>query len=788
MKRIIILLLPVAFALSAPLFSNATNAAAGCAFQRDIFAGVTHEDIRCLQKYLNSSGYQVSQTGPGSPGNESNYFGFKTQAAVVRWQAEHGITPVRGYFGPKSRAKYTSLITGTSLVTTPKNPQSIPTPSPILTPTSTLLSPQPLPLPNSSPPPSFFQVLSPNGGETWQIGSTQTVSWSGAIPIEYSMVISLTDGPTPGILRYLQTIPTSDSYQLQIPTSVIQGDVGRILQAGSYKLEINIYDGPQCLGLCPPGPQARVVFHDQSDAPFSVAASTYNYDFDKNGVNDTNLKIASCGSGICLDIDSSLAVKSNEVKLSDTPVSYGCDNNNFQGVLIRLIGDYDGDGVSEVSALFCKGPNIALAVVNAAAGKVIGYAALPPPAQAVSYSDSVKDPSGKFHPFLANGYGYNDSNYLCIFRPDLASSPECGPGFSKVNASPANIPKPFRNSGGFTQDLDGDGWEDINILYEWVTVAVSPRTLSKINEIKFDVSKADEPNSPPEFTSGRQYGTHSAVTSATGKLRDVMVGGIPVGTFDDPKCNTSRFVGVLESNPGDPSSRILKWARYFGFHSSIFSAMDPVGIDTATILRPADMMNRCIHRFSDSRSTMGNTEVDIVNYFKQSAPVDTCIPEQRLYYKGNQDPWQACILKNLKSKGVWGMRVIRESNGATLTGSLNSYIWGKADNFYSTAEPVYLVEILPDSEMFDLSDQPPPKLQARTIGANGLWNVLGTFPITGRPLIKKVPPSSSRGLGIGYYYAELTTSDRDEDGFMDVQLTDGSWVGYSKTKGTLVVK
>lgn len=765
------MLLPVVFALSTLLLIDTANAATDCVFPRDLSVGVSGEDVRCLQRYLNSNGYQVSQVGPGSPRNESTFFGQKTKTALVRWQSENGITPTQGYFGPKSRAKYTSRITGTVLSAKPENTLSASTS-----------------LPNSSPSP-FFEILSPSGGEAWRIGSSQTVRWSGMIPIEYSMVISLVDGPTPGVLRYLQNVPSNNSYQLQIPTSVIQGNVGHILQPGNYKVEITVYDGPQCLGLCPPGPQANIVARGQSDVPFSIVATTYNYDLDKNGVNDANLKIASCGSGICLDIDSSLAIKNNEVKLSDTPVSYDCDYNNFQGVLIRLIGDYDGDSVSEVSALFCKNTNIALAVVNVAKGNVMGYAVLPPPVEKVSYSDLVKDPSGKFHPFLANGYGYNNSNYLCIFRPDLASSSECGPGFSKVDAAPVNFRyKPFRNSGGFTQDLDGDGWEDINILYEWVTVAVSPRTLSRINQIEFDVSKMSEPNSPPEFTSGRQYGTHSAVTSVTGKLRDVMVGGVPVGTFDDPKCNSSRFVGGLESNPGDPSSRVLKWARYFGFHSSIFSAMDPVGIDTATILRPADMMNGCIHRFSDSRSTMGNNEVVVVNYFKQSAPVDTCIQEQRLYYKGNQAPWQACILKNLKSKGVWGMRVIRESDGTTLAGSLNSYIWGKADNFYPTAEPVYIVEILPDSEAFDLSDQPMPRLQARTIGADAKWGFLGPFPIAGRPLIKKVPPSGPRGLGLGYYYAELTTADRDGDGLMDMQLTDGSWVGYSKTKGTFVVK
>ncbi len=64
------------------------------------------EDVRCLQKYLNSIGYSVSNTGLGSQGNESTYFGPATLSAVIRWQKANGISPALGYFGSISKNSY----------------------------------------------------------------------------------------------------------------------------------------------------------------------------------------------------------------------------------------------------------------------------------------------------------------------------------------------------------------------------------------------------------------------------------------------------------------------------------------------------------------------------------------------------------------------------------------------------------------------------------------------------------------------------------------------------------
>jgi peptidoglycan hydrolase-like protein with peptidoglycan-binding domain len=67
-------------------------------------------DVQVLQILLNSHGFPVSQTGPGSPGNETTYFGAKTWQALVNFQKSAGIVPARGYFGPITRAYVKNLI------------------------------------------------------------------------------------------------------------------------------------------------------------------------------------------------------------------------------------------------------------------------------------------------------------------------------------------------------------------------------------------------------------------------------------------------------------------------------------------------------------------------------------------------------------------------------------------------------------------------------------------------------------------------------------------------------
>ena len=73
-------------------------------FTRDLTIGSVGEDVKALQKMLNTLGFIVSTTGAGSPGAESTYFGEKTRQALIRYQEANSITPAFGYFGPRTRA------------------------------------------------------------------------------------------------------------------------------------------------------------------------------------------------------------------------------------------------------------------------------------------------------------------------------------------------------------------------------------------------------------------------------------------------------------------------------------------------------------------------------------------------------------------------------------------------------------------------------------------------------------------------------------------------------------
>ena len=60
-------------------------------------------DILFLQQFLNTRGFGVAARGPGSPGQETDFFGAGTYRALVKFQKANGL-PSTGYFGPLTRA------------------------------------------------------------------------------------------------------------------------------------------------------------------------------------------------------------------------------------------------------------------------------------------------------------------------------------------------------------------------------------------------------------------------------------------------------------------------------------------------------------------------------------------------------------------------------------------------------------------------------------------------------------------------------------------------------------
>lgn len=87
-------------------------------FTRALRLGDSGSDVKKLQEFLNAKGFTVSQSGPGSTGHETTFFGRATEAAVKKFQeayADQILTPLglksgTGIFGAATRRMVNSLL------------------------------------------------------------------------------------------------------------------------------------------------------------------------------------------------------------------------------------------------------------------------------------------------------------------------------------------------------------------------------------------------------------------------------------------------------------------------------------------------------------------------------------------------------------------------------------------------------------------------------------------------------------------------------------------------------
>lgn len=86
-------------------FVNDVGALFALSFSKDLYQGMTDADVKRLQVILNKNPLtRIATMGPGSPNNETNYFGQLTFNAVQKFQKFYNITPQSGYCGPLTRA------------------------------------------------------------------------------------------------------------------------------------------------------------------------------------------------------------------------------------------------------------------------------------------------------------------------------------------------------------------------------------------------------------------------------------------------------------------------------------------------------------------------------------------------------------------------------------------------------------------------------------------------------------------------------------------------------------
>ena len=102
---------------------SSSNSGTGFQWTRNLTIGDTGNDVLELQKFLNSDpATRIASSGVGSPGNETNYYGSLTAAAVAKFQEKYasdilaplGLSKGTGYFGTSTRAKANALNAGSS--------------------------------------------------------------------------------------------------------------------------------------------------------------------------------------------------------------------------------------------------------------------------------------------------------------------------------------------------------------------------------------------------------------------------------------------------------------------------------------------------------------------------------------------------------------------------------------------------------------------------------------------------------------------------------------------------
>lgn len=197
------------------LFSQGVYAEGGV-FLRTLKMGMSGEDVRELQKFLNTdSETSVSLSGAGSLGNETNYFGTATHRALIAFQEKYrmdilsplGLTQRTGVFGLKTRMFVLS-----------KNERSVVqnvTPQQLTISSSLATSPQtPTPI---SPVKNITSVISVNPNiknleyaitEVKKIGANEGVSSSDLALVEQSLRdVSATS--TDLTKKFLETVVTS---------------------------------------------------------------------------------------------------------------------------------------------------------------------------------------------------------------------------------------------------------------------------------------------------------------------------------------------------------------------------------------------------------------------------------------------------------------------------------------------------------------------------------------------------------------------------------------------------
>jgi peptidoglycan hydrolase-like protein with peptidoglycan-binding domain/lysophospholipase L1-like esterase len=84
-------------------------------FKKDLKLGANDSDVRLLQQFLNARGYIVAQSGVGSFGKETTYFGPATLQALNKFKTAHNLNGKDENLGSETRKFINSVIVATRM-------------------------------------------------------------------------------------------------------------------------------------------------------------------------------------------------------------------------------------------------------------------------------------------------------------------------------------------------------------------------------------------------------------------------------------------------------------------------------------------------------------------------------------------------------------------------------------------------------------------------------------------------------------------------------------------------
>jgi hypothetical protein len=503
----------------------------------------------------------------------------------------------------------------------------------------------------------------------------------------------------------------------------------------------------------------------------------------------------------------------------------------------RRMGRYDINGaVHRLAYVFtaATSPRVSSAwlfVIDLATEKKIAWARTPPGYGVDdTYFDYVRAPGGQERPFIAPGAHYlapdaaNPTgsfiappwNYLCIFDPNKIVHPDpgCGTGFRRasisfttregvndVNASG------FRHGGGWVEDVDGDGWDDINLPFLRYILTISGRTGKQLALSHFDVAAQSEPQYPSYFHSGRFYGRFTTFVEPGTRQHDVLfTDGEAAGSFGGLYCGVSRYVAVAQWRPG-PSLR-LKWSDYLSFAKTIFKR--PFA-STMDVVRRGDDLNKCPHFFGNGREWLNGRPLVMFSLFEEDHPSPArqteLLAEQREHFApaASEAYERLCAPKHIPSAtGTWSVHILDAVTGRELSVLPRAYVWGKAANVVPGKPPLFLVQPFPakgGKVAYDRTDDHPAVLSLMQLGRGPALAPVATIdgPLP-PPVVTGVldwgqhgnmggGPAYPPGIGSSYEgISQLVVKASGRNALNDIRLKNGAWLGYSDKRRSLVIK